>query len=74
MNTLQRVELSNGTTVGVECDWEYDRNPCDKEPAQYHGEDDGWILTDWNADVLLTQEQTIEVHDELTRQGPNEDY
>lgn len=26
--------------------WQALVNPCDKEPAQYRGEDDGWEVTD----------------------------
>lgn len=25
-------------------DAHYERNPGDKEPAHYHGEDDGWVV------------------------------
>jgi len=42
------VEMPDGTLVEVDLviTATYEKNPCDKEPEHYRGEDDGWVITD----------------------------
>lgn len=71
MNTMERVELESGKTVECDCEWDYERNPFDKEPEHYHGEDDGWHLRSWDAnDPDLSPDEAVEIDDQLARQGP----
>jgi hypothetical protein len=72
-NTTEHITISDDVEVEVDCEWEYERNPGDKERAHYHGEDDGWVLLSWNVTngVKLTLAQEAEVHEELARRGPN---
>ena len=32
----------NDHDITIAVSWIRERNPCDKEPSQYRGEDDGW--------------------------------
>jgi hypothetical protein len=73
MSTLERIQIAGDIEVDCDCDWEFERNPFDKEAAHYHGEDDSWFLRSWEVvnGVELTPKQVVEVDDELNRQGPN---
>ena len=50
MSLTETVNLTmpDGTVVSADLRFEavHETNPCDKEPSQDRGDDDGWVLTD----------------------------